>query len=496
MAFETTPAHQAIFDAVDAADRNLIISAVAGSGKTTTIVEALKRIPTDKKVLFLAFNKKIAEELQKRVPAHVSAMTLNALGHRAYCGWRKPAVVRVDADKLRGITKALLTNNEFWAFGSTVVKLCRLAKSAGVVPDGVPGAIPGILPDTVATWMGLIDQFDLDIPENTSDVVVVDNARRVLRESLKTQDTIDFDDQLLMTFAFSVGVPQYDWVFVDESQDLSPLQHELVARALKPNGRVVAVGDENQSIYAFRGADSSSMANLQKRFNCVSLPLHVSYRCPKSVVGVAQQYVGHIKAHDSAPEGTVDGSRKDIRDIKDFHGGDMVICRTNAPLVQAAYSMLRARIPCVILGREIGQGLLSLIKKLKASDVPTLLHRLETWESKESANLLLMGKEDKAAAVHDKAETIRVFAEGVDSIPELERAIERMFDDKSSGDVVTLATIHKSKGLEAERVFIINFDDMPSRWAKKDWQQQQERNLTYVAVTRAKSHLQFVLVPK
>lgn len=500
MTFETTPAHAAIFACIEKGDDNLVLEAVAGSGKTTTIIKSLSLIPKDKSVLFLAFNKSIADKLSAELNAlglnNVQAMTLNALGHRSYIAWRNRLPVRLDTDKVRGIAKELMTPGDFRYYGPVVSRLVRLAKSAGIVPAGVPGCSAGILSDTVDNWIGLIEHFDVDLPDGASDVVIVDFARKVLKESCATQDVIDFDDQLLLTYAYGCPVKQFDWVFVDEAQDLSPLQHELVARAMKPGtGRLVAVGDANQAIYGFRGADSNSMGKLAARFNCKKLPLHVSYRCPQSVVTFAQRYVGHIMAHASAPMGTVDTNAKPF-DAMEFKPGDMVVCRFNAPLVQGAYNLLRRRIPCVILGREVGQGLLALIRKLRATDVKTMLDRLSAWETKEAERFRQQDKEEKAAAVHDKAETIRVFAESADSVAEVERAIERMFADKSSDDVVTLSTVHKAKGKEAERVFIINFHEMPCRWAKSDWQQQQEINLIYVAVTRAKSHLGLVVVPK
>ena len=495
MPFESTQAHEDIFAAIRLATRHVIISAVAGSGKTTTLVKSLELIPATKEVAFFAFNKKIVEELKTRVPGNVACMTLNAMGHRAYCGSRNPRPTRVDGDKLRNVAKTVMDPQDNRLFGSTVVKLCRFAKAAGLIPAGVPGAAAGLVPDTVETWEGLIDYFDLDIPEGTTEVVVIDCARRVLKESVATMDVIDFDDQLLMTFAYDCPVKKYDVVCVDESQDLSSLQHELVARSLKPGGMLVAVGDENQSIYGFRGAASDSMSKLEARFDCIKLPLHVSYRCPQNVVALAQHYVSHIQAHATAPMGTVLTTRKDFRETE-FLPNELVICRTSAPLVQVAYNLLRKRVPCIILGREIGQGLLALIRKLKATDMPTMLTRLAAWEDKESQRLLLQEKEEQAAACHDKAETIRIFAESVDGIAELETSISRMFDDKASAGMVTLATIHKSKGLEAERVTILNFDDMPSKWATKPWMVQQERNVTYVAVTRARTHLQMVVVPK
>ena len=498
MAFETTAAHEDIFSAIRRADRNLILSAVAGSGKTSTLIAGLSHIPAGKSVLFVVFNKKNAVEMQERIGdrfPNVTVMTLNALGHRAYCGMRGKLPVRVDGDKLRNVAKSIMAPQDFRLFSGTVVKLTRFAKAVGLIPAGVPGASPGLVPDTVETWSNLIDYFDLEIPESTTDVVVIDCARRVLKESLRTMDVIDFDDQLLMTFAFDAPLRKYDVVLADESQDMNMLQHELVARSLAPGGMLMAVGDENQSLYGFRGAASDSMMKLAERFNCVRLPLHVSYRCPQNVVKLAQQYVGHIQAHATAPMGTVLETRRDFREVE-FHANEMVVCRTSAPLVQVAYSLLRKRVPCVILGKEIGQGLLSLVKRLKATDMASLLARLSAWEDKESQRFLLQEKEEQAAAVHDKADTIRIFAESVDNVPELELAISRMFDSQATQGMVVLCTIHKSKGLEADRVTILNFDDMPCRWAKQPWQQQQERNAVYVAVTRAKQHLQMAVVPR
>jgi superfamily I DNA/RNA helicase len=73
------------------------------------------------------------------------------------------------------------------------------------------------------------------------------------------------------------------------------------------------------------------------------------------------------------------------------------------------------------------------------------------------------------------------------TIPELLRVIDDLFDERRAG--VTLATIHKSKGLEADRVYWLNASQCPAQWAKQDWQKQQERNLCYVAATRAKREL-------
>lgn len=76
------------------------------------------------------------------------------------------------------------------------------------------------------------------------------------------------------------------------------------------------------------------------------------------------------------------------------------------------------------------------------------------------------------------------------SLHGLEKIIDDMFAEKSNATV--LATVHKAKGLEADRVWWLNRSQCPSRYAKKEWQMQQEANICYVAATRAKRELYFI----
>lgn len=78
-------------------------------------------------------------------------------------------------------------------------------------------------------------------------------------------------------------------------------------------------------------------------------------------------------------------------------------------------------------------------------------------------------------------------------MPALLAAIDELFADKANA--ITLATIHRSKGLEANKVVWLNYD-FRSKWARQDWQKQQEKNLCYVAATRAKIELVLIPSPK
>lgn len=499
MSFTETPAHTEIFRAIKDGRSHVQISAVAGSGKTSTIVESLKQLETLDPIpstRFVAFNKRIVEELVARVPSWCSVVTLNAMGHQALVAHLRGMGInpRLDSDKTRKLTRENLTDAAFRSYGSQVIKLVALAKSNGMFP-----VLPGfgfcepLLDDEDGNWAALADRYDVEIPEKVEPSDVFDAASSILRLGCQQLNVIDFDDQLLLTYAFNAPLQRFKRLFVDEAQDLSRLQHVLVERSIDIGGCLVAVGDPHQAIYGFRGADSSSMARMRDHFEMLELPLHVSYRCPQSVVELAQKYVPHIQPHKSAPLGETSIVPLGL-DKVGARAGDMVVCRFNAPVVRAAYSLLKQGIPCVVLGRDIGKGLQSLLKKLNPTSIDDLTEKVEEWRTKEKNKAAARDNVAKQEAIDDKADSLLVFAAMCENVGELDQRIESMFSDQGADEVVTCCTIHKSKGLEAKNVFIVDFHKMPSKYATQPWQKEQERNLIYVAVTRAKSRLQAVLV--
>ena len=496
MPFIETPAHTAIFDALKRKDRNLIIDAKAGSGKTTTIIEGLKHVEPDENCIFLAFNKSIATELSSRVPDNCVAKTLNALGHGMWMSHLKfngeikhPRQMKVDADKVLNLAADFCEDKYGWdrspayKMGHVMKKLIGLGKSNGV------GAFEE---NEAGFWRHLIEYFDVTWDEDVFTMRdVIDTAIDVCTLSNETLTTIDFNDQLLLPVIHNARPKRFDRVLVDESQDLSRLQHELVAKILKPDGQLIAVGDPHQAIYGFRGADSSSMDRLRARFDCETLPLSVTYRCGHKIVEKAQKYVPGIEAREGAHSGTVGEKVEAVADMTHkLEAGDLVVSRTTAPAVAMCYELIRERKRARVLGREIGQGLIKLMRDAKPRDMSDLPDALRRWEEKEIKRLEKRNASDsQIAAVYDKTDCVRVLSEDCDTMQELEALIEDMFTGLKNNRTITLCTIHKSKGLEAERVWILNPHLLPHPMARKPWERQQEDNLAYVAITRAKNHL-------
>jgi DNA helicase-2/ATP-dependent DNA helicase PcrA len=461
-----SPQQKAVFDHIINRRGNLIIEAVAGSGKTTTIVEACKYIHPSERILFLAFNKKIVEELKTRLPKYVDCATFHSWCFKAL-RTANADPVELDSNKTNNILKDIAPKQEYFAYQSFVRKMVGLAKSELGTPN----------------FEDLMKRHDVICEEDTE--VGLEYAKEVLVVSDSTENVIDFDDMLRHVYIRQLPFRDLaDWIFVDEAQDLSPLQHHLLFRMLHPGGTIIAVGDSCQAIYAFRGADSDSMAKLKSQFNCTELPLSVSFRCAQLIVHEARNEYTIIEPHPNAPIGKV--HQWPTWSPHDLHQDGVIVCRNSAPLIRLAFSLLSQNIRCQVLGRDIGQGLVSLIKKLKPKDIAHLELKLQSYL--DTQTMKLAEDEAKLAALSDKIECIRIFMQDAASTEELLSHIDSMFSDKVSS-ILTLSTIHKAKGLEWPTVYFLNEWLLPSKWAKQPYQLRQEANLRYVACTRAKLEL-------
>lgn len=469
-----SPLQQNIFDFVEHGQGNAIVEAVAGSGKTTTIVEALKRVRGTS--IFLAFNKSIAEELKAR---GVNARTFHSLTYGPVTQARGTRTV--ETDKLRRLCDAKLKGEDAAIYGAFICKLVGLGRQVG---------IGCLVPDLPQAWMDICIHHDLEPEHEMADLGrAIELASELLQHSNESA-MVDFDDLLYLAVKDGISLPKFDFIFVDEAQDTNAIQRALLLKIMRKGARMVAVGDPAQAIYGFRGADSESLNLIAQDFDAIRLPLSITYRCPASVVEYAQQWVSHIQAAPGARAGEVLelGSKWDM---STFKPNDLVVCRKTAPLMTLAFKFLRARVPVMVMGREIGAGLKSLINKMNARSLENLEQKLETYRDREVEKALAKKDDAKVEAIEDKISAITCL---IDSMPEDQRTVqallstlETLFADKRNA--VVLATIHKSKGLEAKRVFWLDRSQCPAKWARQDWQRQQEVNLCYVAATRAMESL-------
>lgn len=381
-----TDEQMAAINGVVSGTGHVSIKALAGTGKTHTLVECANRLDPTLSVAAVAYNRSIADELKTRMPAHVDCVTAHSLGKQLLPG------ATVNNQKVARILREKLHMSTF-----TVKKVSELVSKMKMGFDAKDANT----------------RFKIEAtPEQ------IKTAEKALQISDCDRTTIDFDDMIRLSC--KINNPKYDVIFVDEAQDLSAIRRRLIINTLKPNGRIVYVGDPNQAIYGFSGADSRSMINFAKELggNVTEYTLTKTFRCAKAIVNHANELIPSLNLVTSnAQTGSVETSSE-----HEFKPGDMVLCRSNASLEIKTRHLLENGIPAFMLGRRI---------TTRHDDQE--IFDLETW----------------SVANPTKS--------------------------------VSLMTIHKSKGLEADNVVIID----PLALQKEG----QELNLWYVAVTRARKKL-------
>jgi DNA helicase II / ATP-dependent DNA helicase PcrA len=486
-----------------------LVRARAGTGKTFLLMACLPHMRGT--IGIAAFNNKIAKEIAHKVTEKGLSAEVKTFHAFGFSAWRKVARnVKIEGKgsknagymKFDRVMQEVQLPEEFKEFARKAVSY---AKQAGI---GIFNQI-----GENQAWNTIVNHYDLGDcfqGEDERDYAGfirdgIEWAKRCLEVSNSlSMEVIDFDDMLYMPLLRNVRFWQYDWLLVDEAQDTNPVRREMARRLLKRGGRAIFVGDDRQAIYGFTGADNNSLDIIKETFKTKEFPLTVTYRCAKSVVSQAKVLVPDYEAAEHNPMGAVEVIAESKFDASILLPTDAIICRNTAPLVKTAFKLIRAGIACHVEGREIGAGLLALAGKWKSvKNLNKLAERLTEYQARETAKLQKQDRESAIAVLEDKVETLQALIQfvGIDKTKEdLKAHIEEMFADTLEGQKpnrVTLLTAHRSKGLEYPRVFLWGVNKyMPSPYAKQAWQQQQEENLEYVAITRAMETLIYVEVEK
>ncbi len=255
-----------------------------------------------------------------------------------------------------------------------------------------------------------------------------------------------------------------------------------------------------QAIYGFAGADNDAMGIIQREMGSVELPLSVTYRCPKLVVELAQQWVPDYTAHPSAPDGIVRTlHHTDLWTERFNPTTDAILCRMTRPLVGIAINLRNQGIPCVVEGQS-AKSLVYLANKFGDVGIDRFRELLGGYLEEQVQKYTLEDNLEKVARVRDRVGSVMSIAQSMGQATtarDLVRQIVMMFRDQTGHGCLTLCTIHRSKGREWDRVFLIGRNRyQPGWWASQEWELQQEKNLEYVAVTRTKRELVEVDVPE
>lgn len=345
---------------------------------------------------------------------------------------------------------------------------------------------------------------------------------------------LDWEDVLILTVGLLRAEPlalshvqqRYRFFTVDEYQDISPLQHELLDLWLGDHSDLCVVGDPNQTIYSFTGASSEYLYNFASRYSDASVfELTQNYRSSKQIVTAANRVVSDsalisplrsvgdmgnpvqvlnfatqqeevnavaneikfqlesgVKASEIAVLYRVNGQSEPIEASLaalgieyQLRGGERFF---NRPDIQRAMTAIRAE---AISASRPDKSTFELV-----SDICRSLG----WTSREP---------DHAGPERERWDSLNALLAMVDEMPEgasiVEFAAELEERKRSQHEPlkasVTLSTIHAAKGLEWSSVFVIGLTEgyLPIVYAQKPEEIAEEKRLFYVAITRAKRNL-------
>jgi superfamily I DNA/RNA helicase len=538
-----TPEQERIFDFVRTGEGHGIIDAVAGAGKTTTIMECTRYAKDPAKVLFCAFNNSIAKEIRQRFKkqnmTEVTVQTIHSLGFR---------ILRENTDygsrlQLREYKYTTLFQSEEMQtkLSPHIKALCELNNLNPSSSDSrqkfaiknltyrIRTRLLNINQKHRATLNGptfddfssLIEHFGIFTPAEEKsktfheELEIYYAAHRLLltvgNDLAARSYLIDFTDMIYLPFVWKLNsATKYDWIFIDECQDLSKAQFAVAAKYGKQGSRVLAVGDPRQSIYGFTGADVESFSRVARMTRATALPLTTCFRCPTKVIELAQEIREDIV-----------GAKTDLGNVEPIlieqvtdlaRPGDLIISRLRAPLLVLVFGFIEKEVKIQVSEDEAREFIGELKNLFKQAELQaSVKRRYKTFEALKKTvfhrNMWLIRQNaGKIPKVTEREVFLETETEYLEKRLEflhkryelwqkrctsISKVLERIKTQVSAKkNAIKLSTIHRAKGLEEDRVFIIDYDKLPwARQQQKDWEKVQETNLKYVAITRAKETL-------
>ncbi len=502
--FNATKEQSDFFDFIEHESGNAVIKAAAGSAKTSTIENCLKYISEDKKVLFIAFNVSVRDEIRKDVSRNQTTTkitTFHGLGYSILSG-----IIGNNTEVYEFKYKKYINDHidQLTSFKET--------KSLGVLRNTYIRNI-NKLTDYARYYCVMKPSDILKLTKIYTDIVPVRDEAEVVSNILKWGQSeikqIDYTDMIWLPFVLNIESKsaKFDYIFIDEAQDVTIAEEKLIEKVRGRGCRLVAVGDENQRINVWCGASKKAMDNFKNAPNTKIFKLSTSFRIPQ----VGEKFIHkcfpeiEIQASPQASEGRI---RYDVS-LSLVNEKTMVLCRNLAPLLEAMLTVMRMNKPCYLKGWENEKELFqNIIKKHPSRFIDKnmiltdglftqlwremLLH-IDLLIEEHGLSYEEALRNDFILDLYDKIKSIDVLSEGLSTTDELLDKLSFIFNENNdTSNAIIFSTVHKAKGLEAENVFILKPSLMPNPHATEKWEIEAERNLQYVAFTRFKQTLNFI----
>jgi DNA helicase-2/ATP-dependent DNA helicase PcrA len=555
-------------------DGALLVLAGAGSGKTKTITTRLAYLLSlgidPANTLTLTFTNKAASEMRQRALAMINNNTLHppllSTFHKFGLLFLKLYIhlinrdnnfVIIDSDDQKKILKTI----------STDLPLSFVSKEISKYKN---------------SFLNAEEVFAL-AKDNTYKKLahIYDKYQKYLIEN----NLVDFDDLLLLTYTIlnenddlcEEISQKYQYIMVDEYQDTNEIQLLLLKKLCKTHNNICVVGDDDQSIYGFRGANHKNILNFEKEFNAKVIKLEMNYRSTNQILNAANSLISFNKLRYDKKLKSAIGDGKEVELIKSYNevAEAETIAKRIKNLIDSGVNPKEIAVLYRInaLSRSIEDGLRSygityklvggmrfyereeikdlisylrilvnphddysfkrVVNKPKRGIGKTTIIKLE--EAKGEKSFLEFINENDLSFLSKKAsKTLKDFAKTIEflsslSLEELPEAIEKTIElstsykdedkkrnveefygmmrerndlnlreflnelslesdqDKITDEMINVMTIHASKGLEFEHLFVIGMEE--GFFPLNDADIEEERRLAYVAITRAKKEL-------
>jgi superfamily I DNA/RNA helicase len=478
---------ETVYNEWQTTNNNILINAVAGSGKSSTLLEILKLC--DARTLFLSFNKSIQEEIQSKIDTkglrQGKAITLHSLGLSSL---KTNYKYTVNNSKNYDLIKELQSCEKSYFKHLKWEDKLKITYVLMDMNDASRLFLTNDI-DKINKYLLVMDKVIM----KESDIKNMWEKLIIIRDKSYENKTmqIDFIDMLYVPIIKDLYIPiNPTYLLLDECQDFSLLQHKLVKKLIEQGTvkKFIAVGDRNQAIYSFSGAFSSSFDYFLDYPNTIELPLDICYRCPTKIIDIAND-IYDVMQYFTTDEGVV----AEIEEVIHIKDNSMIICRNSKPLIDLYFQLISNGKSVYIKGDDILNNLIRFLK-------PYIKHNCfyaKTEMQYKLDNLLRDTTDSGKIQSYYFKETfeqfkmlMQYFAKNNEKVDVVINKLNDLFVDKK--DAIMLCTIHKSKGLEADIVYILQENLIPSKFAKSAEQLIQENNLKYVARTRAKKELYFL----
>lgn len=469
-----------IFRFTEETDDSFAVLARAGSGKTTTIKEVCNRIKR-RSVLVCAFNVATREDLRHAITAHgVEVANMHSLGFSALKKLWGP--LEVDRNRQRTMIREIVPADV--AGGrSDLAKLVSLCMAT--------------LSDTEESIRRIMGTYSIQPTLASLQDDYVRWAKMVLERSCERSAIVSHDDQVYIPAKLGLRAGKFDVVIVDEFQDLNFAQQTLAENSLRSSGRMIVVGDDRQTLYAFNGASPTAISGFLERRPMPIFSLPITYRCPREVVSLVNYIVPDLQAAPGAARGTVSMLTEE-EFLQKVQPGDAVISRLNSGLMRYAMKLLADGRRIRFFGRDMADAVEGLFNRCatRSRSLPQVLDAIDAHVAVEVERLTTAGNEEQAEELKGNAQAVHAIAgKAGNSVAEVRSKMRFLFatrvDDPEQAEVddaILLMSVHRAKGLEFNRVFMLEYTFSIGN--------DEGQNLYYVAATRAKRELYLVQFPR